>query len=237
VRGEGNGIGMADWATALLSNGLGCHDRALAAAEQASADPADVSTANWGLVELIEAAARAGSPERGTGAMRRLAESTSVSGTDWALGMEARSRALLSDGAAADRLYREAIERLGPTRIRAELARAHLLYGEWLRRENRRVDAREQLRAAYQMLTAMGMDGFAERARRELLATGETVRKRTVETLTDLTAQEAQIAKLARDGHTNQEIAVRLYISPRTVEWHLGNVFTKLGIASRKDLR
>jgi DNA-binding CsgD family transcriptional regulator len=169
--------------------------------------------------------------------MRRLAESTSVSGTDWALGMEARSRALLSDGETADRLYREAIERLGHTRMRAELARAHLLYGEWLRRENRRIDAREQLRAAYQMLTAMGMDGFAERARRELLATGETVRKRTVETLTDLTAREAQIAKLARDGHTNQEIAVQLFISPRTVEWHLGNVFTKLGIASRKDLR
>jgi len=237
VRGEGNGIGIADWATALLSNGLGCHDRALAAAEQASAYPADVSTANWGLVELIEAAARAGSPKRGTGAMRRLAESTTVSGTDWALGVEARSRALLSDGEVAERLYREAIERLGHTQMRAELARAHLLYGEWLRRENRRTDAREQLRAAYQMLAAMGMDGFAERARRELLATGETVRKRTVETLTDLTAQEAQIARLARDGHTNQEIATRLYISPRTVEWHLGHVFTKLGIASRKDLR
>ena len=121
--------------------------------------------------------------------------------------------------------------------MRAELARAHLLYGEWLRRENRRIDAREQLRASYQMLTVMGMEGFAERARRELLATGETVRKRTVETLTDLTAQEAQIAKLARDGHTNQEIAAQLFISPRTVEWHLGNVFTKLGITSRKDLR
>jgi DNA-binding CsgD family transcriptional regulator len=237
VRGEGNGIGMADWATALLSNGLGRHDHALAAAEQASAYPAEVSTANWGLVELIEAAARAGSPERGTAAMRRLAESTSVSGTDWALGMEARSRALLSDGETAQRLYLEAIERLGHTRMRAELARAHLLYGEWLRRENRRIDAREQLRAAYQMLTAMGMDGFAERARRELLATGETVRKRTVETLTDLTAREAQIVKLARDGCTNQEIAVQLFISPHTVEWHLGNVFTKLGITSRKDLR
>jgi DNA-binding CsgD family transcriptional regulator len=193
--------------------------------------------ANWSLVELIEAAARAASPERATGAMRRLAESTSVSGTDWALGIEARSRALLSEGETADRLYREAIKRLGRIRMRPELARAHLLYGEWLRRENRRTDAREQLRAAYQMLTAMGMDGFAERARRELLATGETVRKRTVETLTGLTAQEAQIAKLARDGHTNQEIAAQLYISPRTVEWHLGNVFTKLGITSRKDLR
>jgi DNA-binding CsgD family transcriptional regulator len=238
VRGEGAGISVADWASAVLSNGLGRYDRALAAAEQASAYPADVGgEANWVLVELIEAAARAGSPERGTGAMRRLAESARVSGTDWALGVQARSRALLSDGETADRLYREAIKRLGRIRMRPELARAHLLYGEWLRRENRRIDAREQLRAAYQMLTAMGLDGFAERARRELLATGETVRKRTVETLTDLTAQEAQIAKLARDGHTNQEIAAQLYISPRTVEWHLGNVFTKLGITSRKDLR
>jgi DNA-binding CsgD family transcriptional regulator len=237
VRGEGIGIGVTDWATAVLSNGLGRHDLALAAAEQASAYPADVSFANWGLVELIEAAARAGAPEDRTGAMRRLAESTSVSGTDWALGVEARSRALLSEGETAGSLYRDAIEWLGRTPMRAELARAHLLYGEWLRRENRRIDAREQLRAAYQMLSAMGLDGFAERARRELLATGETVRKRTVETLTDLTAQEAQIAKLARDGHTNQEIAAQLFISPRTVEWHLGNVFTKLGITSRKDLR
>ena len=237
VRGEGIGIGITDWATAVLGNGLGRHDLALAAAEQASAYPADVSSANWGLVELIEAAARAGSPEHGTGAMRRLAESTSVSGTDWALGVEARSRALLSEGETAGSLYRDAIERLGRTPMRAELARAHLLYGEWLRRENRRIDAREQLRAAYQMLTAMGLDGFAERARRELLATGETVRKRTAETLTDLTAQEAQIAKLARDGHTNQEIGAQLFISARTVEWHLGNVFTKLGITSRKDLR
>jgi ATP/maltotriose-dependent transcriptional regulator MalT len=169
--------------------------------------------------------------------MRRLSQATSVSGGDWALGVEARSRALLSEGETADRLYREAIERLGRTRMRVDLARAHLVYGEWLRRENRRTEAREQLRSAYQMLTAMGMEGFADRARRELLATGETVRKRTVDTLTDLTAQEAQIAKLARDGRTNQEIGSQLFISPRTVEWHLGNVFTKLGITSRKDLR
>jgi DNA-binding CsgD family transcriptional regulator len=237
LRGEGIAIGVADWATAVLGNGLGHYDRALAAAGQASAYPADVASANWGLVELVEAAAHGGSPEDGAGALRRLAESTSVSGTDWALGVQARSRALLSEGEAADGLYREAIERFGRTRMRAELARAHLVYGEWLRRENRRIDAREQLRAAYQMLTAMGMEGFAERARRELLATGETVRKRTVDTLIDLTAQEAQIAKLARDGHSNQEIAAQLFISPRTVEWHLGNVFTKLGITSRKDLR
>jgi DNA-binding CsgD family transcriptional regulator len=192
---------------------------------------------NWGVVELIGAAARSGSPERGTDAVRRLSQSTRASGTDWALGVEARSRALLTDGESADPLYLEAIERLGRTRMRAELARAHLVYGEWLRRENHRTEAREQLRSAYQMLTAMGMEGFADRARRELLATGETVRKRTVDTLTDLTAQEAQIAKLARDGRTNQEIGSQLFISPRTVEWHLGNVFTKLGITSRKDLR
>jgi DNA-binding CsgD family transcriptional regulator len=210
----------------------------MGAAEKASEYLVDVSvTVNWGLVELVEAAARCGSPERGTDAVRRLSESTTASGTDWALGVEARSRALLSSGEPADRLYREAIERLGRTRMGAELARAHLVYGEWLRRENRRTEAREQLRSAYQMLTAMGMEGFADRARGELLATGETVRKRTVDTLTDLTAQEAQIAKLARDGRTNQEIGGQLFISPRTVEWHLGNVFTKLGITSRKDLR
>jgi DNA-binding CsgD family transcriptional regulator len=238
VRGEGGGITVADWATAVLRNGLGHHDRALAAAGQASAYPADVGgPADWSLAELIEAAARTGNTEDAVGALGRLAESARASGTDWALGVEARSRALLSEGEAADRLYREAIDRLGRTRMRAELARTHLLYGEWLRRENRRLDARGQLRASYQMLTAMGMDGFAERARRELLATGETVRKRTVETLTDLTAREAQVAKLARDGHTNQEIAAQLFISPHTVEWHRGNVFTKLGITSRKDLR
>ena len=238
VRGEGVGIAIIDWATAVLSNGLGRHDRALAAAEQSCAYPTEIGgPANWGLVELIEAAARSGSPGRATAAMRRLSQCTCISGSDWALGVQARSRALLSEGEPADRLYREAIERFGHTPMRAELARAHLLYGEWLRRENRRIDAREQLQAAYQMLTAMGMEGFAERARRELLATGETVRKRTVETLTDLTAQEAQIAKLARDGHTNQEIAARLFISPRTVEWHLRNVFAKFGITSRKELR
>jgi DNA-binding CsgD family transcriptional regulator len=169
--------------------------------------------------------------------MRRLSESTSASGCDWGLGIEARSRALLSEGEAADGLYREAIEHSGRTRMPAELARAHLVYGEWLRRENRRTDAREQLRVAHEMFTELGMDGFTDRARHELLATGETVRKRTVDTLTDLTAQEAQIANLARDGRTNQEIGSQLFISPRTVEWHLGNVFTKRGITSRKDLR
>jgi DNA-binding CsgD family transcriptional regulator len=237
-RGEGLVIGLCDWAIAVLHNGLGHYQDAMQAAEKASAYLYNVSsTAIWGLVELVEAAARTGSLEIGTDAMRRLLESTSASGSDWALGVEARSRALLSEGEAADRLYREAIERLGRTRMGAELARAHLVYGEWLRREGRRPDAREQLHLAHDMLTDMGMEGFADRARRELLATGETVRKRVVETLTDLTAQEAQIAKLARSGRTNQEIGGQLFISPRTVEWHLGNVFTKLGITSRKDLR
>jgi DNA-binding CsgD family transcriptional regulator len=234
--GQGAAMTCAHWAAAILHNGLGRYADAFAAAGRARAD-SHLYISMWALPELIEAAARTSNTEVAAGALERLAESTSVSGTDWALGVEARSRALLSEGEAADRLYLEATGRLGRTPMRAELARAHLLYGEWLRRENRRTDAREQLRSAYQMLTAMGMEGFAERARRELLATGETVRKRTVETLTDLTAQEAQIAKLARDGHTNQEIAAQLFISPRTVEWHLGNVFTKLGITSRKGLR
>ncbi len=237
-RGEGLGIGLTDWATAVFNNGRGHYQDALAAAETASAYTADVSAAvNWGLVELVEAAVCCGLPERADNAMRRLSESTAASGSDWALGVEARSRALVSEGETADRLYQEAIERLGRTRMGAELARAHLVYGEWLRRENRRTDAREQLHLAHDMLADTGMDGFADRARRELLATGETVRKRVVETLTDLTAQEAQIAKLARDGRTNAEIGSQLFISPRTVEWHLTNVFTKLGITSRKDLR
>jgi DNA-binding CsgD family transcriptional regulator len=222
----------------VLHNGLGRYQEALSAAERATENyDGELVFPSWGLVELIEAAARCGVPERATAAVRRLSESTSISGSDWGLGVEARSRALLSEGETADRLYLEAIERLGRTSIRAELGRAHLLYGEWLRREGRRTDAREQLRVAHEMLTDMGMDGFADRARHELLATGETVRKRSVETLTDLTAQEAQIAKLARDGRTNQQIGSQLFISPRTVEWHLGNVFTKLGITSRKDLR
>ena len=170
-------------------------------------------------------------------ALERLAETTQAGGTDYGLGIEARSRALLSDGEAADDLYREAIDRLSRTRLRAELARAHLLYGEWLRRGDRRMDARTQLRTAYQMLAAMGAEAFAERARRELLAAGETVRKLAVETRTELTAQEASIARLAQDGQTNTEIGAQLFLSGRTVEWHLGNVFLKLGISSRRELR
>src|SRR4051794_595490 len=166
----------------------------------------------------------------------RLGEHTHASDADWALGIAARSRGLLSEGEPAERLYREAIERLGRTRLRPELARAHLLYGEWLRREGRRVDAREQLRAAHDMLAGIGMEAFAERARRELAATGERMRRRTVETRDDLTPQEEQIARLARDGLSNPEIGARLFLSPRTVEWHLKKVFTKLDISSRMGL-
>jgi DNA-binding CsgD family transcriptional regulator len=170
-------------------------------------------------------------------AYRRLTEMTGPAGTDWALRLAARSCALLSDGNEAEGAYREAIDRLARTRIRVDLARAHLLYGEWLRRENRRGDALSQLRTAHEMLDAMGLAAFAERARRELAATGETVRKRTVETTTVLTTQEAYIARLSRDGRTNAEIGAQLFLSVRTVEWHLRKIFIKLGVSSRRELR
>jgi DNA-binding CsgD family transcriptional regulator len=192
--------------------------------------------AAWSLVELIEAAARTGQAERAIGALHWLSEATRASGTDWALGVEARSRALLNEGEYAEHLYQDAIERLGRTLIRVDLARAHLVYGEWLRRENRRVDARKQLRISQEMLKTMGIEGFAERAQRELLATGETVRKRNVETLGELTPQEVQIARLAGKGLTNSEIGTQLFISARTVEWHLRKVFSKLGVSSRREL-
>ena len=235
ARGEGMGLSVSDWITALLFNGLSRYQDAHPAAERASAHDV-LAISGWALVELIEAGVRSGTTDATSTALDRLSERATASGTDWALGVLARSRALLSEGDEADALYREAIERLERTRIRVELARARLLYGEWLRREQRRVDAREQLRTAHEMFSTMGADGFAERARVELLATGETVRKRTVETRDELTAQEAQIAGLARDGRTNPEIGAQLYISPRTVEWHLRNVFTKLGIRSRREL-
>jgi DNA-binding CsgD family transcriptional regulator len=236
ARGQGAGLAIIRWASALLYNGLGRYEEALAAAQQTSEKPHDLLFSTWGLVELIEAAVRSKTPEPAVEALQRLSDETRASGTHWALGIEARSRALLSDGEAAELLYREAIERLGRTRVRAELARSHLVYGEWLRREKRRLDAREQLRTAHQMFTSMGFQAFAERAERELLATGETARKRTVESLDQLTAREAQIVRLARDGLSNSEIGARLFISPKTVEYHLHKVFTKLGVSSRSQL-
>jgi len=237
LRGEGIGIAVAEWANAVLNNGLGSYEKAMQAAQRATAYSVEMVTPSWATVELVEAAARSGRRDMASDALRGLAEITGASGTDWALGIEARSRALLSEGDAAERLYRESIERLGRTRIRADLARAHLLYGEWLRRERRRIDARAQLRIAHDMLDAMGMDAFAERARHELRAAGETARRRTIATGDEqLTAQEAQIARMARDGLSNPEIGVRLFISPRTVQYHLRKVFTKLGIESRSQL-
>jgi len=237
-RGEGLGLTVTGLATAVLNNGFGRYDEAMAAAERAGEHPEELNASGvWALVELVEAATRFGMPERADGALQRVTESTRASGTEWALGIEARCRALMSDGEVAERAYREAIERLGRTRIRGELARAHLLYGEWLRRKGRRSDAREQLRTAYEMFTAMGMEAFAGRAERELGATGETVRKRPVEASSELTAQEAQVARLVREGLTNPEIGARLFISPRTVEYHLHKIFGKLNITSRRQLR
>ncbi len=234
--GQGTTALRAYWAAAVLYNGLARYDEAASAARRATTDALNHWIPTWVLPELVEAAARGGDAELARDAVERLAKTTQPCGTEFALGIEARCRALLSDGAAADELYREAIERLRRTRLRPEVARAHLLYGEWLRRENRRVDAREQLRRAHEMLVAIGMDAFAERARQELQATGEKVRKRTVETREDLTAQERQIARLPGDGLSKPEIAARLFLSSRTVEWHLRNVFTKLGIRSRREL-
>ena len=233
-RGEGRGV-TSGYATALLYNGLGRYDKALAAAELVC-EYDDIGVLGWSLTELVEAAVRSSRPARASDALQRLSETTRASGTDWALGTEARSRALLSEGETAENCYREAIERLGRTRMRPAVARAHLLYGEWLRRENRRRDARAELRAAHGLFTTMGIEAFAERARRELLATGDTVRKRTVEMVSDLTAQEAHIARLAVDGRTNAEIGAQLFLSTRTVEWHLGKVYTKLGVGSRREL-
>jgi DNA-binding CsgD family transcriptional regulator/tetratricopeptide (TPR) repeat protein len=235
-RGEGVGLTAVAWARAQLYNSLGRYEEALAAAEQASEHPQELFFSTWGLVELIEAAARSGKAARAAGALQRLSESTRACGTDWALGIETRSRALLSEGDVAERLYREAIDRLGRTRVRGALGRAHLLYGEWLRRENRRTDAREQLRTAHLVFAAMRADGFAERAARELRATGERVRASTTDTPAQLTARENQIARLAGGGLSNPEIAAQLFMSPRTVEYHLHKVFNKLAISSRNQL-
>jgi DNA-binding CsgD family transcriptional regulator len=226
----------AQWAAAVLYNGLARYAEAARAARQATSNTFEYWVSVWALPELVEAAMHAGDVELARDALGRLAQTTQPAGTDFALGIEARSRALLSDGTAANDLYREAIERLSRTRLRTELARAHLLYGEWLRREGRRTDAREQLRAACEMTEAIGMAAFAERAHRELLATGEKARKRGPGTREELTPQEEQIARLARDGLSNPEIGAQLFVSARTVEWHLRNVFAKLGITSRRQL-
>ncbi|HEY1518197.1 MAG TPA: AAA family ATPase [Solirubrobacteraceae bacterium] len=236
-RGEGLWLSANDWGSAIRYNGLGRYEDALAAAERAADAARGLGPPILLLAELIEAAARSGQAERAAGPLAQLAEIARSAGTDWARGTHARAAAMVAEGAAAERLYRESIERLSHVKTRATLARAHLLYGEWLRRQHRRVDAREQLRVAHTMLSEMGMEAFADRARRELLATGETVRKRTVETLDELTPQEVQVARLAADGQTNPEIGAQLFLSPRTVEWHLTKMFGKLGISSRKQLR
>jgi DNA-binding CsgD family transcriptional regulator/tetratricopeptide (TPR) repeat protein len=236
AEGQGMAAAWAHWSAAVLYNGLARYAEAAAAARRATSDPLEPWASMWSLPELVEAAARTGDAELARDAFERLVETTQPSGTDFALGVEARSRALLSEGPAADRFYREAIDRFGRTQLRPELARGHLLYGEWLRREGRRLDAREELRTAHELLVAIGMEAFAERAARELLATGEKVRKRTDDTRGQLTAQEGQIAVLARDGLSNPEIGAQLFISPRTVEYHLHKVFAKLAISSRSEL-
>ena len=235
ARGEGLAVQMANWSEAVLRNGLGRDAEALAVAEPATEETYSPLSTQLILPELIEAAVRAGRADLAREALGRLSAMT-VEGSDWAKGLEARSRALVSEGPEAEQCYAEAVERLGRTQLRPDLARACLLYGEWLRRENRRLDARHQLHAAYQLLDAIGAEAFAERARRELLATGEKVRKREVDTHSQLTPQEEHIIRLARDGRTNPEIAAELFISTRTVEWHLRKVFAKLGITSRRDL-
>jgi DNA-binding CsgD family transcriptional regulator len=234
--GQGAAVTWAHWVAAVLYNGVGCYQEALTAARQA-AEHRLVHLSMWALPELVVAAARTGNTGLAGDALDRLSEWTQAGRTDWGLGIEARSRALLSEGEAADRLYLEAIDRLGRTSMRPDLARAHLLYGEWLRRQRRHGEARVQLRTAHDMLDAMGMEGFAARARSELRATGETARKRSVATMLQLTAQEAQVARLARDGLSNPEIGARLFLSRRTVQYHLSKVFTKLDITSRSDLR
>jgi DNA-binding CsgD family transcriptional regulator len=236
ARGEGMGLTLAQWATAYLHNGLAHYDVALAAAEEAAENPHELWFSPWTMVELVEAATRCGQSDRAAAALEVLSETTRASGTPWAQGVEARSRALLAEGEAAETLYRDAIQRLGPTRLRVDLARAHLLYGEWLRRERRRIDARAELRTAHDLFSEFGMEAFAERARVELGATGERARKRTVDTLGDLTPQEAQISRLVAQGQSNREIAAQLFISPNTVEYHLRKVFRKLDVKSRTQL-
>lgn len=237
ARGQGVGLNMMYSARAVLFNGLGRYDEALVAATEAATEPLELGPTKWALAELVEAGVRSGNVKAAAGAFELLSAMTRASGTEYALGVAAARGALLSDDAAAEDLYREAIDRLGRTRIQVELARSQLLYGEWLRRRNRRAEARTQLRTAHDHFAAMGAGAFADRARHELAATGETVRKRTVETQQDLTEQESHVARLAGQGLSNPEIAAALFLSPRTVEWHLGKVFGKLGITTRRELR
>ncbi|WP_217140814.1 LuxR family transcriptional regulator [Streptomyces sp. AC627_RSS907] len=234
--GEGRAIGLAHYLLAVLHNGLGRYGDALADAEAAAAHE-DLAVTGFALMELVEAGVRGDAPEAAAAALIRLEERVGANGTEWALGVLARSRALLSDGRTADWLYREAVAHLGRTRVTVHLARTHLVYGEWLSRENRRADAREQLRTAFDMLHGCGARAFAERARRELAALGESVRSHEAGVYEALTAQEAHIARLAAEGKTNTEIGVELFISARTVEWHLRKVFTKLEVTSRTRLR
>lgn len=233
--GQGVTAAMAHYATAVLSNGLGSYGAAVAATREVL-ERDTLELQGWSLTELIEGAVRSGDLDTATVALDRLSERACLTGTDWALGVEAQSRALLRAGRTAEDLYLEAIDRLGRSRIRTQLARAQLLYGEWLRRRGRRVDARGPLRTAHESFLAMGAEAFAHRSLRELLATGERARKRVPETPSQLTPQEVRIAALARDGRSNPEIATTLSISPRTVEYHLHKVFTKLSITSRMEL-
>jgi DNA-binding CsgD family transcriptional regulator len=235
-RGEGTGVSVTHWAAAVLYNGLARYHDAYSAAEAVLEDPDDLSFGPFATVELVEAASRIGRADAAVPALERLEAATIASGAPWGVAIAARSRALLSDGDAADALYRDAIDRLTPTALRVDLARSHLVYGEWLRRERRNVDAREQLRIAHGFFSDFGMEGFAERARVELRATGEHARSRSVETTNELTPQEAQISQLVAEGATNVEIAAQLFISPSTVEYHLHKVFRKLGVKSRTQL-
>jgi DNA-binding CsgD family transcriptional regulator len=235
--GQGLGVQWSQWVSAILYNSLGRYEQALTEAQQAAEQAPELYMSMWALAELIEAATRTGQTGLAEDALGRLAEATGTGQTDWGRGIYARCRALLSDGQDAERWYREAVGRLSRTAFRPELARAHLLYGEWLRRERRRAEARAQLRTAHEMFDAIGMQAFADRARRELRATGETARTRAAVTHDELTPQEAQIARLAREGLSNPKIAAQLFLSPRTIQYHMGNIFTKLEITSRRQLR
>jgi ATP/maltotriose-dependent transcriptional regulator MalT len=235
--GDGSSFAIGEWANAALHNGLGNYDKALAAAKRGTSYEPDIGSLIWPVVELIEAAARVGELDLATKAYEGLSAMTSESGTNWALGLEKRSSALLADADEAEGLYRESIDHLGRTRQRFDLARAHLLYGEWLRRQRRRLDAREQLRTAFRMFEAMGAAAFAERASHELEAAGEGPQSSVRASKSNrLTTQEAQIARMARKGLSNPDIGTRLFISTHTVQYHLKKVFAKLGISSRSQL-